>query len=214
MLKNSYPGKFITIDGIDGSGKSTQLKFIASWFKDRNYDVYTGHEPSSQEAGIKARNIIEGKEPTPDDLMEFQKIFIKDRKEHLMSEIIPILKKENSVYICDRYFLSTLAYGMAQGLNFDDLMLEHKNILGDTFILPDLMFIMDIPADIAFMRLKNRKSGESLEYFEKKEDFLKKTANAFKAMEDKFENMYFIPSNSSMSEVSDEFEKVLIKFFK
>ncbi|MBI3671330.1 dTMP kinase [Candidatus Azambacteria bacterium] len=212
MIKNPYPGKFISIDGIDGAGKSTQLQFIEGWFENLGYKVYSGHEPTMGNTGSKVNKIIKNKKsaPTPHEL---QKMFIEDRKEHLEGDIMPALKS-GAVYICDRYFLSTLAYGMAEGLSFDDLMADHEEILSNEFIVPDMMLVIDTPVEIALARLKSKKSEKDLEYFERKEDVMKKVSENFKSFKDKFENINFVSGYLSIPDVTNEVNEILNKKFK
>ncbi|MEK7452670.1 MAG: dTMP kinase [Patescibacteria group bacterium] len=213
MIKNPYSGKFISIDGVDGAGKSTQMEFIEHWFGKRGYDVYFGHEPTMGKTGSKVNKIIKRKKSAPKDPRELQRMFIQDRKEHLEFEVIPILKK-GGLYICDRYLLSTLAYGMAEGISFDDLMMDHEDILKDDFILPDMMLIIDTPVDIAIARIKNRKSDKDLEYFEKKEDVMRRVSDSFKMFSGKFDNIISVSGYLSISEVTDEIQNILNKNFK
>ncbi len=212
MIKNYYPGKFISVDGIDGSGKSTQVEFIKNWFLHHGYNVFFGREPSDSKIGSKLKKIIKKSKKVPEDPLKLQRMFIEDRKCHLQREIIPALKKENSVYVSDRYFLSTLAYGMAEGVSLDVLQKEHEEILKEDFILPDVMFVLDSDADIAIARLVAKKGEKKLEYFEKNYDILKKAAENFKILKDKFENIYFIESNS-IPEVTDDIRKILNEKF-
>lgn len=213
MKINPYPGKFISIDGIDGSGKSTQAEFVFDWLKNRGCEVFIGHEPTMGKTGSALQSIIHRRKEAPKDPMELQKMFIQDRKEHLEKTIIPILKKKNSAYISDRYFLSTFAYGSAEGLKFEDLMSAHKDILGDYFIIPDMMFVIESSVDIALARLRLRKGEKNLEYFEKKEDVMRKAAEQFKLLKGKFENMHYISGDLAIPDVTDEMQKILVRNF-
>lgn len=213
MKVNPYPGKFISIDGIDGSGKSTQAEFIYDWFKNRGHEVFIGHEPTVGKIGLKIQEIISNRVNAPDDHMELQKMFIQDRKDHIERTIIRVLKGKNSVYVSDRYFLSTFAYGMAEGLKFDDLMAAHEDILGNSFIIPDMMLVVESPVDIAMARLRLKKGEKNLEYFERREDVMRKVAEQFKLLKGKFENMRYISGDLAIPDVTDEIQKTLVKNF-
>lgn len=114
MQTNLYPGKFIVVEGIDGSGKSTQVNFIADWIKNQwpelGRNLLITHEPHLSAQGKRLRDILKGRQTAPDSQLEMQKLYIEDRKEHIGNTILPRIKNGASV-ICDRYFLSTFTYG-------------------------------------------------------------------------------------------------------
>ena len=211
MKNNPYPGRFISLDGIDGAGKSTQISFIKKYFLKKKYHVFSGHEPTKGKFGNLIHDILSAKAKMPKNQMEFQKLYIRDRKEHLSLDVIPALKKEKSVYVADRYFLSTLAYGMAGGLNFKDLILTHEKILKHNFIVPDLMFILNVDIELAMERLQKLK-GESMDLFEKKKIFLKKTEDYFLFFKEKFDNIHIVDGNRQIKEVSQDIKNILDKY--
>ena len=210
MINNPCPGKFISIDGIDGSGKSTQISFMKKYFSDKGYQIFSGHEPTGGKFGDMIHDVLFGRASMPEDPLEFQKLYVMDRKDHLISDIIPSLKNENSAYIADRYFLSTLAYGMAGGVSFDDLMAAHEEILGDNFIVPDIMFVVDVDAALAAQRLEKLK-GAGRDEFEKKVDFLERVSKEFLSLKEKFDNIHIVNGNGKIKEVSKEIEIILNK---
>ena len=92
MKKNLYSGKFIVFEGLDGSGQSTQSKLLAGFLKKKHYKVLLTKEPTpDSEAGKKIRKILDKKLKVKP--AAFQKLYAKDRKEHLGKEIVPALKK-------------------------------------------------------------------------------------------------------------------------
>ncbi len=212
MINNQYLGIFISIDGIDGSGKSSQINFIKKYFLNKNFKVFSGHEPTNSKFGKTIHKILFGKLPMPKNLLEFQKLYIKDRKEHLLLDVIPSLSKEKSVYISDRYFLSTLAYGMAGGVGFNEIMSCHEQILNKNFIIPDIMFVLDVEIELSFERLEKMK-GENMDLFEKKKEFLERVLEKFLFLEEKFDNIYIINANDSKLGVSKQIEVILNKKF-
>lgn len=205
MLQNPYPGKFIVIEGIDGSGKSTQIEFITRWLKEKNSpfseNILITHEPFTSEFGLQARAILKGELPPPENPLAFQELYVKDRKKHLEDVIIPHLRQRNALVLCDRYFLSTFAYGMAQGISFDTFMELHQRILGDEFIVPDATFIIATDVETAMLRLVYRK--EPLEYFERKKNVMLATAQHYIALAEKFPNTHLIPGNRPIAEISE-----------
>ena len=154
---NSYPGIFIVLEGIDRSGKHTQGEFIQSYVNGLGFKAYFTQEPWWGEMNADddlLKKIIKREESA--DYTEIQKLFIDNRARHLEHEIIPYLKNgSENVVICERYFLSTLAYGPATGGgNFEELWKAHELI--PNFIFPDLTLIIDISAEEAVRRLDKK----------------------------------------------------------
>ncbi len=214
MLKNPYPGIFIVIEGIDGSGKSSQIDLVARWLKEfgvHGNAVLTTHEPYTSPFGLEARAILEGKQKPPKDPLLFQELYVRDRKEHLARIIIPHLEKKGAVLLCDRYFFSTFTYGMAQGISFDALMRLHERILGGTFIIPDATFIIDLDPEMALLRVTNREGGHPLEYFEKRKNVMMEAARQYRLLAEKFPYTHIITGDRSFTEVSESIQKILVE---
>lgn len=172
MKKNNYPGKFIVFEGIDGSGKTTQARLLIGKLGQKGHSVVFTHEPYKN-VDLK---YMEDLEP-----IERQKLFIEDRREHL-EEIILTALELGKIVICDRYFFSTLAYGMSEDIKLEKLIAMHEEILGDKFILPDHIFILDVSEEEAMARLISKKLP--LGHFEKNEK-LKKIRDAYAELYEK-----------------------------
>ncbi len=156
---------FINYEGIDGSGKDTQLLIAAEKIKDDDGEIF----------GNKYSNIWITREPTRItksgneicDLMRgnvsdgerFAKLFIGDRIEHsrIIENIIP-----HSHILTSRYDISTFSYQMAQGLDFKTMYSEHKFGEKGGAIIPDLTLVFDLPVDEAFKRMGKRDSAKEI----------------------------------------------------
>jgi dTMP kinase len=150
---------FITIEGIDGSGKSTQTKLFIDYLQKNNFNFIQTREPGGCELAENIREILLNKNNQLSDMTELL-LMISARSEHYQKIIKPALL-DGKFVICDRFIDSTVAYqGYARGLdiktiNFlNDLATENKK--------PDLTFYFDIDPEIAFKRLNN-----NLDRFEK-----------------------------------------------
>jgi dTMP kinase len=143
--------KFIVIDGIDGSGKSTQINMLATWMTDMGFPVEKSREPGGTEAGVKIRDILLSSttEITPDTEML---LFCADRSEH-QKKIVSLLDKGINV-ICDRFMSSTWAYQIF-GRNCRRDILETVSAM-TVKRLPDLTIILDLEPDEALRRAKGR----------------------------------------------------------
>jgi len=167
MRSNPYPGRFIVFEGIDGSGKTTQAGMLQEFLgKTREKPAILTAEPTDGKYGQQIREVLRnngylcGKRLSDEHIQE---LFISDRTEHCQWLSGKLLV--GKIVISDRYFLSTLAYGLASGLDPDELLYRHRSIIGEDFLAPDLTIVIDVEPAIGLERRK--KSGATREYFEK-----------------------------------------------
>lgn len=112
MIKvNPYPGLFIDIEGLDGSGATTQVGLVARSLRGQKLRVYTTKEPTDNVIGGLIRGALTGVYKLSHSSLQL--LFVADREHHLQREIIPILQN-SSVLISDRYLWSTIAYGSVE----------------------------------------------------------------------------------------------------
>ncbi|MDO8459657.1 MAG: dTMP kinase [Nanoarchaeota archaeon] len=169
MIENK--GLFIAFEGIDGSGKTTQLKRFVEYlfYKDKHNHIILTREPYKE---TKIRKLLrEGTDPLSQASL-IANLFINDRKQHVEELILPSLEKGFHV-VTDRYKLSTIAYQSAQGMDVAELIRKHVNLP-----VPNMTFIMDIPAKKAFARMSGE-SGRDPHKFESNIEFLEKIRKQF-----------------------------------
>lgn len=154
-------GKFITVEGTDGSGKSTQLKLLMDYLGTKDCDVVFTREPGGTEISEKIRDVIldiNNKEMT--DMTEAL-LYAAARAQHVQQKIIPAIN-EGKVVICDRFVDSSIAYqGAARGLGTDNIMQINSFALNG--IMPDLTLFFDLPPEKGILRKKNEKELDRLE---------------------------------------------------
>ena len=160
-MKNK--GYFISFEGIDGSGKSTQIQKLAEFLEARDFDIVITREPGGSKGGEEIRNLLlQGNVDRWSAETEIL-LFTAARRDHLERIILPALK-EGKVVICDRFTDSTRMYQGMRGVNLRNLVdtLNGKVIKFD----PDLTILIDINPEISLKRAKSRKTVE-----ERFEDF-------------------------------------------
>lgn len=156
-------GLFIVIEGIDGTGKSTQVKRLGDWFEKHGREVVLSREPTDGPWGRKLRESAATGRLSPQDELQY---FLNDRRQHVEEKILPALAA-GKVVILDRYYFSTMAYQGARG--FDPAEIRRMN---EEFApVPDLLIILDLDVDTAHQRIGHR--GDSTNEFEKKESLQK-----------------------------------------
>jgi len=167
---------FIAIEGIDGSGKTTQSKLLARSLKKQGHDVLRTREPTQDNIGVLIRGILKSHAEIDPKALTY--LFLADRIEH--AKEIQQAIEEGKVVICDRYMLSTLAYQSAQGLDLNWLKDLHKDILK-----PDLTFLLDVDPRISMERLRSE------EKFEKTE-FQERARQAYLSLANEYENVHIL----------------------
>lgn len=155
-MKRSDSGLFIVIEGIDGTGKSTQSKMLKAALADLGNTVVLDHEPTNGQYGKMLRDSAITGRLSPQQELD---LFHKDRRQHVAELILPELEKGNIV-ILDRYYFSTMAYQGQRG--FDQAELRATN---EAFApKPDILFILDLPVKVALERIGVR--GDTANEFE------------------------------------------------
>lgn len=143
-------GVFLVIEGLDGSGKTTQATLLAQKLVDK-YDLYLTAEPSRGKIGTFIREgclYEQTRLPTEAEAL----LFAADRIEHMVTELKPALDAGRLV-ICDRYFYSTLAYQGSAGLSLDWIKTTNARALQ-----PDFSIFIDVPPERVLERLQRKKS--------------------------------------------------------
>lgn len=166
-------GLFIVFEGIDGTGKSTQLHLLAERLRQLGYAVVATREPTNGPYGQKIRELFVDRGAVSQE--EELELFIADRDQHVKEIIAPALS-DGCVVICDRYYLSTVAYQGANGMD-QDLILK-KN---EDFPVPDLAIILEIEPAHGIHRIQNQRH-EHPNTFEEEAN-LQKVAGIFSAMQ-------------------------------
>ena len=180
-------GLFITFEGADGSGKSTQLKMAAEFFQNKGFEVITTRDPGGTPLGQKIREILlhhDGKVASYCELF----LYLADRAQHIDEKIIPALE-EGKVVLCDRYVDSSLAYqGYARGIDTEEILMLN-NIVAKS-LMPDLTFVFDVSIEVAEQRVgetKDRLESEAKEFHQKVRfgflDLAKKFPNRIKVID-------------------------------
>jgi len=188
---------FIVLEGIDGTGKSTQVQLLADWFRSQGREVVTSREPTDQPWGRKLRESAATGRLSPEDELEY---FLKDRKQHVDELIQPALDA-GKVVILDRYYFSTMAYQGSRG--FDPAEIRAKN---EAFApRPDHLLILDLDVDAARERIGAR--GDTANEFERHEA-LTKCRKIFLTLADE-PFVHVVDSNRPIDEVQASLREAL-----
>jgi dTMP kinase len=155
-------GHFITFEGLDGCGKSTQVRHTAQIFRDQGFEVVEIRDPGSTAVGEAAREILLNPRYAEMDATTEILLFAVARSQ-LVAEVIRPALEEGKVVLSDRFFDSTTAYqGYGRQLNLD--MVLQINAIGAHSLVPDLTFIFDISPETSAERMvRSGKSPDRME---------------------------------------------------
>ena len=204
-------GKFITFEGIDGSGKSTQLRMLAGDLRQRGVDVLTSCEPGGTPLGRRLREAFLEAEETVAPMAELL-LFAADRAQHVDLLIKPSLA-DGRVVISDRYADATFAYQGA-GRGFDVDTVNQVIHLATGGLKPDLTLFFDIPIETALQRRNtrgeeeksNRMDFEAAEFYER----VRQAYLGIAARET--ERFKVIDANGAIDEIHSEVAKLVTGF--
>lgn len=154
-MSHRFPGRFIILEGIDGSGTTSQTHLLLQAFTQASISVQATAEPSRGPIGTFVRTFLK-EEQLPPPPISMALLFAADRHAHLEQEIIPWLKQGVHV-ICDRYVLSSFAYQQAAGVSRDFIQMANQGIY-----LPDITFFLQVSPEIALERRMQRAQSHEL----------------------------------------------------
>lgn len=205
-------GKFITFEGIDGSGKSTQLRMLANELRTGGYDVITTCEPGGTPLGQNLRRTFLETEETIAPLAELL-LFAADRAQHVEFFIKPALEK-GKIIISDRYADATFAYQGA-GRGFSEETVNQVIDLATAGLKPDLTLFFDLPVESALERTHNRSTnGEQKNRMDKETaDFYTRVRRSYLTISQKEpERFRVIDATGTTREVQARVLEIVNKF--
>ena len=198
MTSGTNKGVFICVEGIDGSGKTTQARRLVETLRGKGYDAVYTTEPSRGVYGKIIRNhVLRGNNRVP-TIVEAV-LFAVDRIDHIQKEVEPLLEA-GKIVICDRYVHSSIAYQGAADLDTGWIEEVNKHA-----IKPDLAIYIDVAPEVVIARIKRRKSVmETLQTQRKvREIYLRMVRK---------EQLSMVNGNAPVEEVAKVVESLVLKF--
>lgn len=170
-------GRFITLEGGEGVGKSTQIRLLADYLRERGLDVIETREPGGTEGAEAIRALLLGGEADRWNPRAEALLFAAARSDHVQRVIRPAIEA-GSWILCDRYVDSNRAYQAgASGLADADIMVAHR--IGSQGLMPDRTFLLELPLDIAEARAAQRDAGTTDRFGARGRSFHERVAKAF-----------------------------------
>jgi len=201
-------GKFITVEGVEGVGKTTNIAFIESLLKKNNIPFIQTREPGGTPLAESMRELLlQKREESFDSTAELLLMFAA-RSQHLKEKILPALNTGQWV-LCDRFTDATYAYqGGGRQLSMDLIAQLEDMVQGS--VRPDMTLILDLPVEIGLQRAAERSEKDRFE--SEKEDFFQRVRNAYLEQAEKAPERYaIIDASGSIEEVQSRIEDVFTR---
>jgi dTMP kinase len=180
---------FVTFEGVEGSGKSTQVNMLHAHLLRMSVDVISTHEPGGTRLGEEIRRLLLNPAFREIHVMTETILYAADRAQHVYEVIKPALD-QGKVVLCDRFVDSTLAYqGVARRIGMEGVQNLNEWVTEDLY--PDITFLLEIPYRVGLKRLEKRKRG--LDRMEgQPENFHEQVQEAYRTLAKFFSNRYII----------------------
>ena len=205
---------FITLEGPEGSGKTTAVETAVNKLMEMGYQIVRTREPGGTPIAEQIRNVILDKNNTAMDPRTEALLYAASRRQHLVEKVWPALK-EGKIVICDRYLDSSLAYqGGARGLGVDNIL--NINLFATENTWPDLTLLFDIKPEIGLERIAKNANREVNRLDLEKIEFHNKVRQTFLDLSKRYpERFVVIDASQSREKVAeDTLQAILSRLFK
>ena len=208
--REMFHGKFITFEGTEGVGKTTQIQLLEKYLKNKNISCTVTREPGGTALGEKIRELLLSKASVSMDIMAELLLMFSARAQNLQEVIFPALK-ENKWVICDRFTDASYAYqGGGRGVPFASIKMVENAVLDD--FKPDLTILLSGKIENGMRRVgkrgeKDRFEAENIEFFERVHHYYLKLAK------NNPERFAVVDADQKIDEVAHAIQKSLKKRF-
>jgi dTMP kinase len=206
--------RFITFEGGDGSGKTTQIKALERHFLARQMPCIITREPGGTALGQLIRPVLleAGRQQVTSQAELF--LYLADRAQHVQEIIVPALQADDRIVVCDRFTDSTLAYqGYGRGIDLD--LLRRLNHIATGGLQPDVTFLLDCPVEIGLARTVQRqrdsqRGGRENRFEQETVEFHRRVHAGFRALARAEPNRFhMIDASRSVDQVSNDIIRCL-----
>ena len=207
-------GLFVTFEGIEGCGKSTQARLLAESLRNLGLSVLLTREPGGPRISEEIRTILLNKEFNEMNRLTEVFLYMASRAQHTLEWIIPAIEK-GQIVICDRYYDSTYAYqGAAREI--PEYEIETINTIATTGLKPDVTYIIDVPVEIGLERLHNGTKTEDIDRLESEDiDFHRRVrAGYLKLAKKEPDRVVVIDGTKNIEEIHKDIMKNIKQRYK
>lgn len=202
MTKKSI-GKFISLEGPDGSGKTSVIKELKKQLNDLGYEVVTTREPGGSPIAERIREVILDVNNTAMDAKTEALLFAASRRQHLVETILPALE-EGKIVLSDRFIDSSIAYqGVARGIPAEDIWAINQFGIEDH--MPDLTLLIDVSAEVGLERIYKARGQRQFDRLDQESiEFHQLVRGAFLDIEKDNDRVVLVNGNQEVVDVAKE----------
>ena len=206
---------FITFEGIDGSGKSTQIQLLKQWLESLHHTVTVLREPGGNSVSEQIRQLLLDSKEQIEPRCEL--LLFTAARAQLVAKVIRPALHEGHIVICDRYIDSSVAYqGYGRGLPIEEI--EGINEFATAGLIPDITFIFDLPIDDAAKRAGFRSNDNQTkpDRMERSGDaFFERTKQGYLSIANNTDrNMFIINANDAMNDIFQQVQMIVQQYLK
>jgi dTMP kinase len=203
-------GKLIVFEGVEGSGKTSQIKLCSSWLESLNISVVVTREPGGTDLGVALRRLLLEAGNSIADKTELL-LYAADRSQHVHHHLMPNLAR-GAIILCDRYTDSTIAY-QGWGRQMNIATIEQLNLLATDGLQSDLTILLDIDPEISLQRILQKRKLDRIEQADLA--FHHRIRQGYLSLAKKSpEKIVVINGNQSIEQVASEIQQLLISCLK
>lgn len=204
-------GLFITLEGPDGSGKSTIIKMMEDYLNKKKIDFISTREPGGIDIAEQIREVVLNKKNTAMDKRTEALLYAASRRQHMAEKVIPALNK-GKVVICDRFIDSSLAYqGYARGIGIREVMAINEFAIEG--YMPDLTIYLDIEPKIGIERISKNEKREVNRLDVEKLDFHNKVREGYlKLLKEYPERIIKVDASREIKLVFEDVKKIIDRY--
>ncbi|MDF5726838.1 MAG: dTMP kinase [Rhizonema sp. PD38] len=203
-------GKLIVFEGVEGSGKTSQIKLCSSWLQSLNISVVVTREPGGTDLGLQLRRLLLEAGNSIADKTELL-LYAADRSQHVHHNLMPNLAK-GAIILCDRYTDSTIAY-QGWGRQMNIATIEQLNLLATDGLQSDLTILLDIDPEISLKRILQKRKLDRIEQADLA--FHHRIRQGYLSLAKKSpEKIVVVNGNQNIEQVASEIQQLLISLLK
>jgi dTMP kinase len=202
-------GRFISLEGIEGTGKSTQAKLLSDYLKERGFDVVLTEEPGGTQIGLRIRELLLSVEHKGMTAVTELLLYNASRSQHIREIILPAISR-GAIVITDRFTDSTIAYqGFGRGI--DQGLIDSIDLIATGRLRPDITILLDLDAEVGLKRNKGINKIDRLELEDL--EFHQRVRNGYHNLAEKEpERIKLIDASAGIQEIHKSISSIITDF--
>jgi len=202
-------GRFISLEGIEGTGKSTQAKLLSDYLKEKGFDVVLTEEPGGTQIGLRIRELLLSVEHKGMTAVTELLLYNASRSQHIREIILPAISR-GAIVITDRFTDSTIAYqGFGRGI--DQGLIDSIDLIATERLRPDITILLDLDAEVGLKRNKGINKTDRLELEDL--EFHQRVRNGYHNLAEKEpERIKLIDASAGIQEIHKRISSIITNF--